>query len=134
MRTLPLPVAGRLRSQLSQRRWVIDTLIRLSCLHASLTMRHHVIAPQLSLSTGLTCLQLSVATVRHVLMFLNMRRPQTRREQVAGLSTVSSVRSVGRSLYSDHYERVTSAEAGGEEGCREEWSLRSRRLKIVVIM
>ena len=112
MRTLPLLVAGRVRSQLSQRRWVIDTFIRLPCLHASPTMWHHVIAPQLSLSTGLTRLQLAVATVCHVLMFLNMRRPQTRREQVAGLSKVSGIRSVGRSLYSDHYERVASAEAG----------------------
>ena len=83
-------------------------------------MRHHVIAPQLSLSTGLTRLQLAVATVRHILMLFNVRRPQTRREQVAGLSTVSGVRLVGRSLYSDHYERVASAEAGGEQCCREE--------------
>jgi hypothetical protein len=88
-------------------------------------MWHHVIALHLSLATRLARLQLAVAAVCHVLMFLNMRRPQTRREQVAGLVTVSGVRSVGRSLYSDHYERVASAEAGGEEGYREEWTLRS---------
>ena len=79
-----------------------------------------MIAPQLSLSTGLTRLQLAVATVRHILMLFNVRRPQTRREQIAGLFIVSTDRSLGRSLYSDHYERVASAEAGGEQCCREE--------------
>lgn len=101
-----------LRSQFSQRRWVIDTLVAFPCLDASPAMRHHVVASQLSFPAWLTRLQLAVATVCHVLMLFNMRRPQTRREQVAGLCTVSTSRLLGGSLYSDHCERVAPAEAG----------------------
>jgi hypothetical protein len=111
---------------------VIDTFIGLPCLHTSPAMRHHVIAPQLSLSTGLTRLQLAVAAIRHVLMFLNVRRPQTRREQVASLFTVSTVRSLGRSLYSDHYERVASAKLAAMSAVVK--SGLYARLQIVTIM
>lgn len=58
-------------------------------------------------------------------MLLYMRRPQTSREQVTSLQSVSMAQDVEEMLYSDHCEIVAVADASSEGGSEEE---RSRRL------